>query len=107
MSDVKPTLLSQKMASQALADISFFSKVPEFLSLKAKLAVMKADLEKPRGCSGCRRRRVVKNLYREFMDIFIHLNDDGVRRMKGYYGVQKFMVHAREKATGKAIVKIL
>ena len=107
MPDTKPTLLSQKMASQALADPNFFSNVPEFLSLKAKLATMKADLENPRGCSGCKRRRVVKNLYRDFMDIFLPLNDDGLARIKRYYGVPRFMVHAREKVTGKAVVRIM
>lgn len=107
MPDTQPTLLSQKMVSQALADPAFFSKVPEFLSIKAKLAAMKQDLANPRGCSSCKKRRIVKNVYRDFMDIFLHLSPDALDRTKRYYGISKFMVHAREKATGKAVVKIL
>jgi len=103
----KPTLLSQRMVSSALSDPTFFSKVPEFLPLKAKLVTMKANLEKPGGCSSCRKRRVVRNLYKDFMSLFLVLNPDALNRIKGYYGVQKFMVHGHEKATGKAVVKII
>ena len=107
MPNTKPTLLSQRMANQALADPAFFSKVPEFLGLKAQLATMKAKLEKPGGCSSCRKRRIVRNVYGDFMATFMALSPDGISRMKNYFGVDKFMIHAREQTTGKAVVKIV
>ena len=107
MSNARPTLLSKRMAQQAMSDPTFYSKMPEFVGLKEKITAVKAQLERPGGCGGCRKRKIIRNVYREFMDRFANLNPEGIKRIKSYYGVEKFMIHGREKATGKAVVKIL
>jgi hypothetical protein len=107
MSNAKPTIISQKMVSKALSDPEFFATVPEFTSLKVKMATMRVKLDRPGGCSGCRKKRVVRNLYRDFMGIFNNLSTDGVNRIKTYYNVEKFLLHGREKTTGKARVKVV
>jgi len=107
MSDVKPTLLTASMAAQALGDQQFYVQVPEFLPVRQKVSQMKIELEKGRGCSGCRRRRIQRNLFSDFVTVLQSLNADGITRLKGYYGVPALMLNMRERHTKQQKMKIL
>ena len=56
-----PVIMSQSQVLSALGDPGFAAAVPELAHLRHELE----KLERPqgRGCSGCRKRRVQRNVY--------------------------------------------
>ena len=95
----QPTLLGEPHVSKALADPQFFVQLPEFLSLRVKMQAMHADLSAATGCGGCRRRRVVGNLYADFCSIITALTPDGIGRLKQYLGCQALMLNTVDPLT--------
>jgi len=101
-------LMGEGLASKALSDPNFFVRMPEFSSLKVKMQAMKADLTATTGgCSNCRKRRVVRTLFSDFMAVLLSLSRDGVERVKQYFGTPALLVHHMDPATGKVSSKTL
>ena len=107
MPDVKPTLLTASMATRALGDQQFYIQVPEFLPIRQKVSQMHIELSKGRGCSGCKKRRIQRNLFGDFVNVLLSLNPAGVVRLKKYYGVPALMLNMRERQTKQQKVHIL
>ena len=106
----RPTMLSQGQVVKALADPKFFEIMPEFRSLQVKMTTMHADL-KPlqptsRGCGSCKKSRVSRNLYSEFLTLTSSISPDGLMRLKGYLGVQQLLLHVLNNE-GRAEVRVL
>jgi hypothetical protein len=104
---VRPTLLSAPMAAKALADQSFYEKVPEYLPLKQKVTQMHIDLKSGRGCSSCKKRRIQRSLFSDFVTTLKALSPDGLERVKGYFGAQALMLQWRDGKTRQQKVRIL
>lgn len=102
-----PVTLSIQLVNQALADPMFYERVPEFTPMKGKLTAMRIDMNRPGGCSGCRQKRIARNLFGDFLTIAQALGEDGRIRLKSYYGVPGLMVNAYEQATGRVQLKVL
>ena len=103
----QPVLLGETATQKALSDPAFFTAMPEFMPFRAKMEQMKADLTRPGGCSSCRRRRVVRSLFGEFMATTLSLSPDGIARLKGYFGVPNFLVNHMDTTTGKVQVRLI
>lgn len=106
----RPTMLSQGQVIKALADPKFFELMPEFKSLQVKMATMHAPL-KPiqpvsRGCGSCKKSRVSRNLYSEFLTLTTAISPDGLTRLKGYLGVPQLLLHVLNRE-GRAEVRVL
>lgn len=107
MPNEQPTILSKTMMIRAFADPQFVMQMPEFRMMRAKLSTMKVDLLSPRGCTGCKQRRVEQNLYPEFLTTIRYLQPDGLQRLKKYFGIGKIMMHTVNSASGKVELQIL
>jgi len=104
----QPVLLSEALAGRAMADAAFYERLPEYMALRVKMQVMKADLTAPtRGCSGCRRRRVVGTLFSDFAAITLALSADGLARLKAYLGVPSILVNHMNPSTGAVVVRTI
>ena len=102
---IKPVILSQGHVSKALADPSFFEKLPEFRPLQAKLMAMHVDLTSNRGCGSCKKRRATANLFNDFMSVIMTLGPDTLERLKTYLGTPKLMVNIMNQ--GRVETRIL
>ena len=104
----KPVLLGESMVSRALSDDTFFNVLPEYLSLKVKMQTMKSDLTvKTSGCSSCRRNKVVRSLYSDFLTITLALGADAITRLKQYFGAPGLLVNSVDKTTSRLQLKVL
>ena len=103
----RPTLLSQAHVSKALGDPRFFDAVPEYTPLRAKIQAMHVDLQSKRGCSGCKRRRVVANTFKDFLSVTAALSPDGIRRLKQYLGISRLMLNVYDRQAGKVQLRIV
>ena len=108
MTDVqtRPIILGQGHVTRALADPAFFSQMPEFASFRVKMQAMHADLTVKRGCSGCKKTRVVRNLFSEFLTVARALSPDGLSRLKAYFGVDRLML-TTVAPNGRAQVQLM
>lgn len=104
---VRPVLLNAPMATKALGDPNFYSQVPEFLPLKQKVTQMQVQLKKGRGCSSCKKRRIQKTLFSDFLTVVKALSPDGMARLKAYLGAQALMLQWRDRQTKQHKVEIL
>jgi hypothetical protein len=103
-----PVLLGESLATRALSDSNFFNVLPEYSTLKMKMQTMKADLTvAASGCSGCRKRRVVRTLFSDFLSVTLALSGDGLARLKTYLGTPSLLVNRMDPSTGKVEMKIL
>lgn len=102
-----PVILSVQMVNKALGDQMFYERVPEFTPMKGKLVAMRMDLNRPGGCGGCKRKRIERNLFGDFLTIAQHLGDDGRIRLRSYYGVPGLMVNVHDQATGRLQLKVI
>ena len=105
--NVRPILVNAAMASKALGDTNFFSQVPEFLPMKQKVTQMRIELNNGRGCSSCKKRRVQKTLFSDFLSILRSLSPDGMGRLKRYLGAQALMLQWRDAKTRQHKVEVL
>lgn len=103
----RPVIISQHMVSKALKDSNFFNVMPEFSGLRNQLKQAEDKVNGSKGCSGCRRRRVIRNLYRDFVNIVLALNTVRLEQFKRYIGVEQLMVNTLILGTHKAQIKIL
>ena len=104
---VRPTLLNVSMTAKALADENFYTRVPEFLPMRQKVTQMKVKLQSGKGCSSCKKRRIQKNLFSDFVSVLRALSPDGMGRLKAYYGAQALMLQWRDPKTKQHKVEIL
>ena len=106
MSNDQLKLLSDSDATRALSDLNFFTVLPEYSSLRVKMQAMKADLtQSTQSCGSCRARRVVRTLFSDFMAVTLALSEDGITRLKQYFGVTAFLVNYMEPSTGRVTIK--
>ena len=106
---VQPVLLSDSLATRALSDPSFFVQLPEYSSLRAKMQTMHADLSSTHsgGCGSCRKRRVVRTLFSDFMTVTNSLSPDGFTRLKGYFGAPALILNHVNQANGQMQIKTI
>ena len=93
-----PVVLSSSMVDRALQDPTFYQKVPEFIPLRAKLEATKSALSGTGGCSGCRRKRVIRNMFHDFLLTTRSLSPDASVRMKQYFGIERMMFNSLDQA---------
>lgn len=104
----QPVLLSEALTGRALSDARFFTQLPEYALLKAKMQAMRADLTQAAGgCSNCRRRRVVRSLFSDFVAVTLSLSGEGLSRLKVYLGVQGLLLNQIDPTTGRAQTRLL
>lgn len=92
-------ILSYSMVSGALIDPNFYTLMPEFLTLQPKLKSLHVDI-KPGGCTGCQKKRIESNLFKDFMFVVQSLDANALQRLKSYYKLDKLMVNAVNPTTG-------
>ena len=78
-------ILSYSMVSKGLMDPKFYELLPEFVTLKSKLQLLNVDIVKKTGCSGCAKRRVESNMFKDFLSVTQSLDSNGINRFKEYY----------------------
>jgi len=98
--DGRPVMLSQEMIRKAIQDVNFYTQLPEFTDVKTKVVQANEQLKSATGCSGCQKRKVVNNLFGEFMRILKTCNTETLQRLKAYYKIDKLMLNARNTKTG-------
>lgn len=104
----QPILLGESLATRAMSDPNFYERLPEYAVLRVKMQAMKADLTAPfSGCSGCRKRRVVRTLFSDFAAITMALSPDGLTRLKAYLGVPSILVNRVDPSNGRAESRLL
>ena len=102
----KPVILSQGMIGKAVGDAKFYAQCPEFSTLKGKLHIMRVDMTRG-GCSGCKTKRVQRNVYTDFVQLTMSLSADGQTRLKKYLGVSRLMLNMRDPATKQVKVALV
>jgi hypothetical protein len=105
MPNVQPTTVTQALVNKAMSDPRFFAEMPEFLPLSIKL---KTVVQPPigRGCSSCQKRRLVQNIFLDFMNILSSLSPDALARLKQYYGIPAIIFNARD-AQGRITLRVV
>jgi len=103
----QPTILSRGFVSKAVVDDAFYTALPEFIPLKAKLKAMHIDPKTRGGCRGCRERRIEQSLMKDFLSTMRMLDDNGIERLKRYFGVGKMMYNTHNPKTGEYELKII
>lgn len=96
----RPTVLGADHIKRAIGDPNFFTSMPEFLTIKRKIDAMHLNLGQ--GCSSCQQRRAVGSMTSDFVTILNSLSDDGLQRLKRYFGINKMIVRAINPRTRKA-----
>lgn len=106
MTNVKPTVLSEGMACRAMADATFFTRLPEFSILRNQKQALDAR-NTATGCGGCRKRTLHTNLFREFVAIASALDANARERLRKYMGAAALMVNIVDPRTNQVQVRIL
>ena len=108
MADVpKHVILSSKLVRAALGDPEFYSKLPEFVSMKLLLKTTYEEYAKNTGCGHCKRARLLRMLVSSFVGIASQLDDDAKTRMRTYYNVPGLMVNViRKPGTAAELIVI-
>ncbi len=96
----RPRVLAMGMAQAAMTDPKFTEQLPEFKTLQPKLATMQAQLRRG-GCGSCRRKRIVANIYRDFLHVVGSLDQDGKTRLREYFGGTPLMLSVMNRTTKK------
>ena len=99
-------ILSMGMVSQGLLDQKFYESLPEFTTLRHKLQLLQVNISKPGGCTGCQKRRVESNLFKDFMSITQTLDAGGIERFKRYYKLDKLMLNVVNAETRAVEFKV-
>lgn len=103
MSEERATILGPDHIKRAIGDDKFFSLMPEFATLRKKVQAMHENLGA--GCKPCQKRRIASSLTSDFVSILNTLSDDGLKRIKQYVGVNRLLVRAIDKASGRAVLR--
>lgn len=104
---VRPLLLGASHVNAALKDTRFFDLLPEFRSLQVKVKAMHINLQAAGGCTGCKQRRAVSNVFSDFMSIVSALSPDGLIRLKQYLNTTKIMMNVMNPVTRQVELRIL
>ena len=99
----RPTIFSPSHITRAISDNNFYTMMPEFLAIKKKMEAMHAAPGP--GCSSCRKRRIATSLSSDFLSIMNSLPDQALSRMKAYLGVDRLLVRAADRRTGRMVLK--
>lgn len=102
----RPVIISQSLVSRAMSDSSFFDTLPEFTSLRDVIKRSNVDISRG-GCGGCKQRRVVANIYRDFISTANSLSEDGKQRLKDYIGASTIMINKVDPNTGHVQMRVL
>lgn len=105
--ETRPVLFGGAHFNKAVGDENFYKKLPQFLSIKAKMEAMHASLNNHKGCSSCQRRRIQVNLERDFAAIASSLDPASAQVFKDYFGVKRMLMHAVNPTTHAAYLKEL
>jgi len=105
MSDIKPVLFGGVHIKKAINDDKFYQLMPQFLTIKAKIAAMHANLKNAKGCTPCQQRRVQTNVERDFAAIAASLDTAAGKTFKNYFGVPRMVIHAVNPVTHVAYLK--
>ena len=100
-------ILSYSMVSQGLMDPKFYELLPEFSTLKNKLQLLHVDFKKPAGCSGCQKRKVESNMFRDFLSVTQTLDENGINRFKEYFKITKLMINVINPQTKVIEFKVI
>jgi len=100
-------ILSFSMVSQGLMDLKFYDLLPEFSTLKNKLQLLKVDIVKKTGCTGCQKRRVEANMFKDFLSIVQALDASSMQKFKEYYKIDKLMLNVINPQTKNVEFKII
>lgn len=105
MESSRPTMISSQLVQKAVSDHGFYDAVPEFLPLRDTVVAAKKAIdaaEQRGGCSGCKKRQVFVNVFREFVSVVGRLDPEAATRLKRYLGVSGLVVNAIDPVTRQA-----
>lgn len=94
----KKALLGGEHFHKAIKDPEFYKKLPQFLTIKAKLDAMHVNLTKP-SCSSCQKRRIQRALEGDFAVIAATLSPEAGKVFKEYFGVDAMLVNVVDPVT--------
>lgn len=95
------------MVSTALTDGSFYTVMPEFKTLSIKLKSLNVDIAKPKGCTGCQKRRIESNMFKDFLYVVQALDTNGIQRLKSYFKLDKLMINVQDPITKAISFKVV
>lgn len=99
----RPVILQPSHITNAIADPNFYALMPEFLPLKKKMEAMHIDVKK--GCSTCKKRRMVDTTSGDFVSILNSLSTDGFDRLKKYLGAERLLIRAKDPRSNAFVMK--
>jgi hypothetical protein len=100
-------ILSYSMVSAALTDGKFYEVLPEFRTLSIKLKTLNVDITKPTGCTGCQKRRIEANMFKDFLYVVQALDANGLQRLKTYFKLDKLMINVQDHVTKAVTFKVV
>jgi len=103
----KPTILSNGMITGALKNPRFYVLFPEFRVLHGRVQEVNKKLAKPRGCSSCKKRRLAKNFYKEFVSILQRLGPERQEALKKFFNVKGLMYNTVKPGTHQLRINTL
>lgn len=106
MTNQNNKLLSYSMVSSALLDPQFYTSLPEFSPLREKLKNLKVNIA-PGKCTGCQKKRIEANLYKDFISILGKLSPEKCETIKNYYRISNLMLNVVDPATRKVEFKTI
>jgi hypothetical protein len=83
--------ISESLVLACLGSNEFYTKLPEFKPLQAKLKIMRMPLDTKKGCSGCNAKRIRVNILPAFVAVVNALSPDSLMRFKTHVGADKLM----------------
>ena len=86
----KTHVISEATVAQCMRDPAFFTKLPEYTSLRIKAKVTRTA--PAGGCTACTQRRMDASLLKDFNTVTGVLSADAVRRLKEYLGADTLML---------------
>jgi hypothetical protein len=102
----RPVVLGAGLVERTLGDTQFLERVPEFRALKPKLKAMKLELSGG-GCSGCKKRRVQRGLFGDYLTVVRSLSPEALGRFKRAIGAGSVMFNEHDRTTNKVKTQIL
>ena len=93
----RPVIFNTDHIKKAILDPNFYTMLPEFLPVKRTLE--SRGVPTAGGCSSCIRRRAATSMTSDFVSVMANLNDDGLERVKKYFGAKRLLVRTVNKST--------
>lgn len=95
-----PVTASISLVTKALSDPACYNNVPGFKALRDLAININKQVTNGKGCSSCKKRRLLGNLMTEFGRTVAGLDDTGRQKLREYFK-RPLLITTRNPKTGK------